>query len=64
MKISEQHGYLSLATDGEDGQRPLVENIARRRLGSPDDMASGMVCFASEFAGWMTGQTLAIDGGK
>ena len=49
---------------GEDGQRRLVENIALRRLGSPDDIASGVVFFASEFAGWVTGQTLAIDGGK
>jgi 3-oxoacyl-[acyl-carrier protein] reductase len=49
---------------GEDGQRRLVENIALRRLGSPDDIASGVVFFASEFAGWISGQTLAIDGGK
>jgi 3-oxoacyl-[acyl-carrier protein] reductase len=49
---------------GEDGQRRLVENIALRRLGSPDDIASGVLFFASEFAGWITGQTLSIDGGK
>jgi 3-oxoacyl-[acyl-carrier protein] reductase len=49
---------------GEEGQRRLVENIALKRLGSPDDIASGVVFFASEFAGWITGQTIAIDGGK
>jgi 3-oxoacyl-[acyl-carrier protein] reductase len=49
---------------GEDGQRRLVENIALKRLGSPDDIASGVLFFASEFAGWITGQTIAIDGGK
>ena len=49
---------------GEDGQRRLVENIALKRLGSPDDIASGVLFFASEYAGWITGQTLSIDGGK
>lgn len=49
---------------GEGGQRRLVENIALKRLGSPQDIANGVVFFASEHAGWITGQTLAIDGGK
>lgn len=49
---------------GEEGQRLLVENIALKRLGSPQDIANGVVFFASEHAGWITGQTLAIDGGK
>jgi 3-oxoacyl-[acyl-carrier protein] reductase len=49
---------------GEEGQRRLVENIALKRLGSPDDIANGVLFFASELAGWITGQTLAIDGGK
>jgi 3-oxoacyl-[acyl-carrier protein] reductase len=49
---------------GEDGQRRLVENIALKRLGSPRDIADGVLFFASEHAGWITGQTLAIDGGK
>ena len=49
---------------GEDGQRRLVENIALKRLGSPDDIANGVIFFASEQAGWISGQTLSIDGGK
>lgn len=49
---------------GEGGQRRLVENIALKRLGSPDDIATGVLFFASEHAGWITGQTLSIDGGK
>jgi 3-oxoacyl-[acyl-carrier protein] reductase len=49
---------------GEEGQRALVDSIALRRLGSPDDIAWGVLCFASEYAGWITGQVLAIDGGK
>jgi 3-oxoacyl-[acyl-carrier protein] reductase len=49
---------------GADGQRELIERIALRRLGTPDDIAAGVLFFASDFAGWITGQVLAIDGGK
>jgi 3-oxoacyl-[acyl-carrier protein] reductase len=49
---------------GEDGQRALVDRIALKRLGSPDDIACGVMFFASEYAGWITGQVLSIDGGK
>jgi 3-oxoacyl-[acyl-carrier protein] reductase len=49
---------------GADGQRRLVESIALKRLGSPDDIVHGVLFFASEYAGWITGQTLSIDGGK
>jgi 3-oxoacyl-[acyl-carrier protein] reductase len=49
---------------GEEGQRALVDSIALRRLGSPDDIAWGVLFFASEYAGWITGQVLSIDGGK
>jgi 3-oxoacyl-[acyl-carrier protein] reductase len=49
---------------GEEGQRRLVENIALKRLGSPDDIANGVLFFASDEAGWITGQTLSIDGGR
>lgn len=49
---------------GQAGQRALVERIALRRLGTPDDIAHGVLFFASEEAGWITGQVLSIDGGK
>ena len=49
---------------GPEGQRALVERIALRRLGTPDDIANGVLFFASEQAGWITGQVLSIDGGK
>ena len=42
----------------------LVESIALRKLGTPDDIAWGVLFFASEFAGWITGQVLSIDGGR
>lgn len=49
---------------GEEGQRRLVESIALKRLGSPQDIVSGVLFFASDYAGWVTGQTLSIDGGR
>jgi len=49
---------------GEEGQRRLVEGIALKRLGTPADIANGVLFFASEQAGWITGQTLSIDGGR
>jgi 3-oxoacyl-[acyl-carrier protein] reductase len=49
---------------GEQGQRELVDRIALKRLGTPNDIAHGVLFFASEQAGWITGQVLSIDGGK
>ena len=49
---------------GEEGQRNLVKGLALRRLGSAGDIAKGALFFASEHAGWITGQVLSIDGGR
>ena len=48
---------------GADGQRALVERIATRRIGAPEDIARGVLFFVSPAAGWVSGQTLSIDGG-
>jgi 3-oxoacyl-[acyl-carrier protein] reductase len=49
---------------GVEGQRALMERIALKRLGTPDDIAAGVLFFASDDANWITGQVLSIDGGK
>ncbi len=49
---------------GAEGQAALVESMATRRLGSADDIAHAVLFFASEQSGWITGQTLAVDGGR
>ena len=49
---------------GEEGQEALVERIAMKRLGSAQDIANAVVFFASELAGFVNGQVLAVDGGK
>ncbi len=49
---------------GAEGQRALVERIHLRRLGTPEDIVHAVLFFASEMAGWITGQVLAVDGGR
>jgi len=49
---------------GAEGQSRLVESIALKRLGTPSDIANAVLFFASDLAGWITGQVLGVDGGK
>ena len=49
---------------GSDGPRALVERIAMKRLGTAQDIANAVVFFASDLAGFVNGQVLAVDGGK
>jgi len=49
---------------GEAGQRALVDRIALKRLGTVEDIAYGVLFFASAQANWITGQVISIDGGK
>jgi 3-oxoacyl-[acyl-carrier protein] reductase len=48
---------------GEEGQAKLVERIAVRKLGQPEDIANGVRFFTSHDASWVSGQTISIDGG-
>jgi len=55
-----------MAGEGEKGQK-LVAGLERavpmRRLGEPEDVAAAVAFFASERAGYITGQTLSVSGG-
>jgi 3-oxoacyl-[acyl-carrier protein] reductase len=55
--IAQYEGY------GEEGRRRLIESIATRRLGRPEDIARGVLFFADDDASWVTAQVLSIDGG-
>jgi 3-oxoacyl-[acyl-carrier protein] reductase len=49
---------------GEAGQKALVERIALKRLGTAQDIANGVIFFASDLGSFVTGQILQVDGGK
>jgi len=52
-------GTLSTA---ENSSR-LARNIPMGRIGTPDDVAYAMLYLASEQAGYVTGQSIVVDGG-
>ncbi|WP_407662851.1 3-oxoacyl-ACP reductase FabG [Mycolicibacterium helvum] len=59
----------SIATEGLDGLGEeaiagMVAAIPQRRLGAPADVAAAAMFFASEQAGFVTGQSLIVDGGQ
>lgn len=49
---------------GEDYLNQMAASIPLKRLGSVEDIANAMIYFASEEAGYVTGQTLVVDGGQ
>jgi len=49
---------------GYDGQEQLIQGIALKRLGTPADIAHAVLFFASDYAKWITGVVLPVDGGK
>lgn len=48
---------------GPERQQALVESIALRRTGRAEDIAYGVLFFASDYAAWCSGQVISIDGG-
>ena len=62
--LSNPNSIKQFESYGEEGQRALVNRFALKRLGSAEDIANGVLFFASDYANWITGQVLSIDGGK
>ncbi|WP_299193822.1 SDR family oxidoreductase [uncultured Erythrobacter sp.] len=55
---------LTTVTTEHEGRREgALANIPLRRFGTPDDMAGAALFLASPLAGYVTGQTLVVDGG-
>jgi 3-oxoacyl-[acyl-carrier protein] reductase len=49
---------------GPEGQKRMVESIHMRRLGKAEDIANAVLFFASDYAAWISGQILSVDGGR
>jgi 3-oxoacyl-[acyl-carrier protein] reductase len=49
---------------GEVGQRALIDGIHLRRLGTPADIAHAVLFLASDYASWITGQVVSVNGGR
>jgi len=47
----------------EDQRRAILARVPADRLGTPEEIAAGVVYLASDEAGYVTGQTLHINGG-
>jgi 3-oxoacyl-[acyl-carrier protein] reductase len=44
-------------------QKTMLEMIPLARFGKPEDVANAVVFLSSDAAGYITGQTLVVDGG-
>lgn len=62
--LSNPNSIKQFESYGEEGQRALINRFALKRLGTAEDIAKGVLFFASDHANWITGQVLSIDGGK
>lgn len=49
---------------GQDYLDKMAASIPMKRLGSVDDIAAAALYFASDGAGYVTGQTIVVDGGQ
>ena len=59
-------GYIETDMTGqlsEDVKNELTNQIPLKRIGSPDDVAQLVSFIASDEAGYITGQTISVNGG-
>jgi 2-hydroxycyclohexanecarboxyl-CoA dehydrogenase len=56
-------GIAAAAADAEKVIAAMTRAVPMKRLGKPEEVAAAVAFFASEDAGFITGQTLSVSGG-
>ncbi len=54
---------LRAFTNYQEVKEETIKRSALNRMGTPDDIAGAVYFLCSDEAGWITGQTLIVDGG-
>ena len=57
-------GMLDRFTGGGEGKARLAAGVPLKRVGLPDEIAQAVVFLASDKASFITGESLAVDGGR
>jgi 3-oxoacyl-[acyl-carrier protein] reductase len=60
----ETEGLHTAGIAESDLRKKMESQTPLGRIGQPDDIARTAVFFASDEAGWVTGQTLILAGGQ
>jgi 3-oxoacyl-[acyl-carrier protein] reductase len=60
----ETEGLHSAGVIGSDFEKEMIASTPLGRLGQPTDIAPVAVFLASADAGWLTGETITVDGGQ
>lgn len=58
--MTENNGLL----EGQIGEEFLDRTVLERRFGEPDDIGNVVAFLCSEYAEWITGETICVDGGQ
>ena len=61
-RATDRH-IASLGLDQEEAYREFGQDSVLKRMGTPDEIASGVLFLASDEASFMTGAHIVIDGG-